>query len=154
MRPQFVIINPRADDIACNGNTQVLLFPRNSDCGLQLESSCYKSCEFPRPYVNITWVQHRLGITGFMHKTERKTDTVFFFLVTWQSMLYYPFIDHPWNNELEVFGHPAHVSPGLFWFLSPRTTKGDIMRLTVCSWWWCEGGSAWLVFDTSKEQVF
>jgi hypothetical protein len=47
-------MNSRANDIACNGNTQVLLFPGNSDYGLELESSCYRSFGFPRPYVNIT----------------------------------------------------------------------------------------------------
>jgi len=137
----------------------------------QLESSCYRSLGFPRPFVNIIWVQHRLGMTvtsaqyfsvmrnelqpAFCTKQKGRLTQWFFFclLVTWQCMLSYPYSDHPWNTELEIFGHPPHMSPGLFWFLTPRTIKGD-MSLTVCSWCWCEGGSVWLIFHTSKEQVF
>ena len=62
MRSRFIHMNTRADDIACSGNTQVLLFPGNSDCGLQLESSCYRSFGCSRPYVNIIWVQRRITV--------------------------------------------------------------------------------------------
>jgi hypothetical protein len=149
--------------------TKVLLFPGNSDCGLQLKSLCCRSLGFPRPYVNIIWVQHRLGITvtsaqyfnmmrnelqpAFCTKWKgRLTLCVcvcarargFLFSFPWQCMLSYcyPYSDHPWNTEFEIFGHPAHISPGLFWFSSLRTTKGDSMRLTVCSWW-CDALHDW-----------
>jgi hypothetical protein len=48
-------MDPRADDVACSGNTQVLLLSVNSDCGLQLENLCYRSLGFPRAYVNIIY---------------------------------------------------------------------------------------------------
>jgi hypothetical protein len=113
MKPWFINTNLRANNIACSGNTQCLLFPRISDHGLHLTGFCQQCFGNPKAlYEDYQLVQQRYRITvtragyfktatSYLYKTERKTKCS---SVTWQSM---PIQQHPSNKELDIFDHPA-----------------------------------------------